>query len=120
MTFLASGLIHEYVVFVFLSIKCQCFDWISWHYQSNDTCCFPRVLGNALFFFLWNGFLLFMEQCLKSIKICQHIASVLPSFVITTLVIMTALPISHWFTDPYLYARFYEDAAFLFPVVIKL
>jgi hypothetical protein len=77
-------------------------------------------MGKALMFFVWNGILVFFERCLKPIKLFQHMASLLPAIVIPIIVIMMALPISHWFTDSYRNSRFYDDAVFLFPVILRL
>jgi hypothetical protein len=139
MTFLASGLIHEYVVYVFLSLKCQCFDhhhyyrilrssssssFLSSNYTAkpSSSCCNPPVFGNALFFFLWNGILVFLERFLKLLNIptVKRIANTIPSFVLVFFVIMTSLPIAHWFTDPYLHSNFFHDAIYLFPVVLSV
>jgi len=150
MTFVASGLIHEYIVYVFLSLKCQCFDkdkgssllssssffYASqpvsdhrYHYnkdmsyhtmKGSGSCCYPPVLGNALYFFLWNSILVFIDRCLKPIRVFQRLASKVPTCLLTTFVIMTALPIAHWFTDPYLHVHFFHDAIHLFPIILRL
>lgn len=114
-TFIASGLLHEYVLAI-LTIT---------HDDENDEnglchSCFRPKYGNHIAFFLWNGVVIILEHLLCNLHIFQWMKKVLPKSIITMLVIMTALPVAHLFTDEYVQSGFYSHYKIGFPMLIIL
>lgn len=101
-TFVASGIMHEYICQV---IQCK--------YRLYPDIALPYVatIGNQLSFFVWNGSVVLMENAFFP-KINK-----LPWPLNTFLVSLTVLPISHWFFDEYLLSGFYQDCSLAIPLV---
>ena len=87
-TFIASGVLHEYVVWA-LSLKKILL--------ADHTAYTPRY-GYHLIFFIWNGIVLSLENLLSKHPVFQWMSKNLPKPIITAFVIMTVLPVGHWFT----------------------
>ena len=64
----------------------------------EDHTAYKPKYGYHLAFFAWNGTVLVLEGLLYKHPFVQEMKRRLSSFVITFLVIMTVLPIGHWFT----------------------
>mmetsp|Transcript_8545 Transcript_8545/g.19794 ORF Transcript_8545/g.19794 Transcript_8545/m.19794 type:complete len:297 (+) Transcript_8545:40-930(+) len=109
--FLASGLLHEYVLSV-IALKAQLYPWIGLGY-------IPRH-GSQLLFFLWNGAMVAMEYVLCDTFAIKWATNNLPRPIITCLVVLTVLPVSHLFTDEYLRSGFYSDISLGWPIIVKL
>ena len=122
-TFFSSGLLHEYVL-ALLSMK---------HVTGSTSTQFlaPTQYGSHVAFFVWNGLVLSMESVVRSyvqknekegkkehlmITIFQRI----PQPIQTAIVLMTVLPIAHWFTDEYVANGLLPDFAMAFPRIVKL
>lgn len=110
LTFLASGLFHEYL---------NSLVWYVHKYKHDDVtgvcrdgqydCYFPIVMKESAFF-LWNGVVVTIERCcLSNRKWYQQLISRPPLFVVSTIVVMTALPISHWITGDWAEGGYFED-----------
>lgn len=111
-TFLVSGLLHEYVLAVI-------------HLKGIESPEEQRFnYGMHMAFFAYNGIIILIEQALKSNKYCAQciaeIERVLPKPVITALVLLTVIPVSHWFTDEYVMSGFYSDYALGFPRIVHI
>jgi hypothetical protein len=104
-TFFVSGLLHEYVLAV-----------IEYGGASEYR---PHYFYQTAFF-MWNGFMLLLEDVMACRNDFQVIASRIPRRVKTVLVLMTVLPISHWFLDEYVSNRMFQDFAVAFPLIVKL
>lgn len=106
-TFLVSGLVHEYVLLV-MSLR------------GGHT--FSPQYGRQFIFFVWNGIVLLLERYWKQgtkdkeSSMMNH----LPKPVQTALVLMIVLPIGHYFTDEYIRASFYDDCSWGFPIVVLM
>ena len=87
-TFLVSGIIHEYVNFVLF-------------YRNDITGQFTSS-WNQIMFFGWNGVLLALEHWIGHWAIFKWMTRNLPQFVITALVLCCALPLAHLFTGDYI------------------
>ena len=87
-TFVVSGIIHEYVNFVLF-------------YRNDITGQFTSS-WNQIMFFGWNGVLLALEHCISHWAIFKWMTRNLPQFVITALVLCCALPLAHLFTGDYI------------------
>ena len=92
-TFVASGLLHEWVLMA-LAFK----GVLLGEDHSSST---PKY-GYHFAFFVWNGIVLALEGLFHKHPIVQRMKQILPAPIITMLVIMTVLPIGHWFTGEWL------------------
>jgi hypothetical protein len=88
LTFAMSGLMHEYV-----------WTLIFYHHPDDDKgeeFKFIPQLSKVTAFFTWNGIIMLLERPLT--PYIRPISSKLPTIVVSTLVVLTALPVSHWYT----------------------
>jgi hypothetical protein len=104
-TFVVSGCIHEYVLWTM-------------SYRGGEHHVYQPRYGRQFVFFLWNGLVLLLERYWRQwtqsyAKTLQQI----PRPLQTTFVLMTVLPIAHFFTDEYVLASFYDDASWGFPIL---
>jgi Membrane bound O-acyl transferase family len=111
-TFMASGLLHEYVLMT-LSLRGGP--------PNNPTGepCIPRY-GNHWLFFMWNGVILIGEYILQGTALVRFLQRNLPKPVRTMLVLLMVVPISHLFTDEYIQCSFYSDISLGFPRIVKI
>lgn len=106
-TFLASGALHEYFLYLFT------------FREGSD---YVPNYGNQTLFFFWNALVIVMEYALQGVKLqiggfqWRHLSRP----VRTLLVLMTVLPVSHWFMDEYVNAKFFADIAMGFPRVFVM
>lgn len=107
-TFVASGLLHDY-----------CWSVIFYHHRSgacastanSDTPngCWSPILLKPTAFFAWNGIVLLMERPIR--PHCPHWMTSLPTPIVSTVLLLTALPVSHWFTGDWAAGGMYSDFA---------
>jgi len=108
LTFLASGILHEYVLSV-IALKGKLY--ADQHYV-------PRH-GAHLLFFSWNGFVMIAEHVLSEIVLVKRFEG-LPRPLLTFLTLMTVLPVSHLFTDEYVTSGFFSDYSVGYPILVHL
>lgn len=108
-TFVVSGLLHEYVCWVIQS-KYRLYPEIADPYEV--------AIGRHLLFFAWNGCLVLLDKLVSGLSLFQWVKTTLPKPVVTALVLLTVLPISHWFTDEYIRSGFFSDYSMGFPLII--
>lgn len=105
LTFVISpGLLHEYICQV-TQTKHQRFPQISTPYVAR--------FGSQLCFFIWNGAVVLLEGIVPNkwkLELCWPFN--------TLLVLLTVLPVSHWFTDEYMRSGFYKDVGLGMPLLI--
>mmetsp|Transcript_30361 Transcript_30361/g.66745 ORF Transcript_30361/g.66745 Transcript_30361/m.66745 type:complete len:430 (-) Transcript_30361:180-1469(-) len=115
-TFLASGLIHEYVWAILFYV----------HEHQKDpatgvcSTCFEPKYGKNLFFFSWNGVVIALESVVGGWWLFQWMKHNLPGPVVTALVVMTALPFGHLFTGDWIAGGYFTHFQLGFPIVVKL
>jgi hypothetical protein len=107
-TFFASAVLHEYVLSV-IALKS--------HVVTDDNETYHPTYGMHFLFFIWNGAVMLLEYFLQNTKAVAKLRMMLPRWAITPLVLLTVIPISHFFTDEYVMSGFYTDYSFGFPVV---
>ena len=71
-------------------------------------------------FFAYNGLVVMIEYALKGNKLLTELQKNLPKQAITALVLLTVIPVSHWFTDEYVMSGFYTDYSLGFPKIVYL
>mmetsp|Transcript_102960 Transcript_102960/g.297691 ORF Transcript_102960/g.297691 Transcript_102960/m.297691 type:complete len:168 (+) Transcript_102960:874-1377(+) len=105
-TFFVSGLYHEYVMIVFGKT--------GYHegYKPN--------YAAQLLFFLWNGLLLLAESSLCKLGFFNKVSSKMPKRAKNIFVLMSVLPISHWFLNEYVSVGLFGDFGVAFPLVRKI
>ena len=100
-TFLVSGLLHEYVLCVQML-------------RGGTKDPYTPAYGKQFFFFFWNGFILVCEHKLSSHSLVRWTTR-LPNSLRTLLVLFLVMPVAHCFTDEYIASGFYHDLSFGFP-----
>jgi len=97
--FVASGLFHEWLVHAVLL----------YNYPPSSTA--DVLLGSNTAFFVWNFVVIVSEKLLLAFgsKGIQSFGKMIPSAVIPFVIIMTSLPMAHWFGNPYLKGGFFGD-----------
>ena len=98
--FVVSGIIHEYVNLVLYYDKGVTFEW------------------KQMLFFGWNGILISLEYCFGSSLLFQWIGKKTPPFLVTFLVISSALPLAHLFTGDYIKGGYFDAVLQAVPVII--
>ena len=104
--FVASGLFHEWIVHV-MSFEREC-----------EQTCQVSLLGSNAKFFIWNGCVIVVETVLRSNIFVGKIGRYIPRLGITFLVVMTSLPVAHWFADPYARQGFFEHYQQGYPMIV--
>lgn len=113
-TFVASGLLHEYVLYI-LSMRRGKPNNPLTRNAENDA--FVPNYGHHLFFFSWCAVILLGERVIGP-TITPWLPK--PGPLRTGLVLLTTLPIAHYFTDEYIASSFYSDISLGFPKVLLL
>jgi len=102
-TFVVSGLIHDYA-------------WSLTFYHHRHTLdphtgqcldCFAPILWKLTAFFAWNGCVMLLERPVGRFlhPYTQHV----PTVVVSTLVVLTALPVSHWYSGDWAAGGYFAD-----------
>jgi hypothetical protein len=86
--FFVSGLLHEYILFI-----CD----LSFARTGRKNV--SIMYGLQTIFFLWNAGVLLCEYVVSQNRFIQVMSSRLPRIVVSLLVVITVLPISHWFSQ---------------------
>ena len=95
--FTASGLFHEWFVHAVLMYNRPM-------EESSGV-----LLGSNTAFFLWNFVVIVSERVLAGMKGFKSFGKMIPSMFIPFLIIMTSLPMAHWFGSPYLNGNYFGD-----------
>lgn len=104
LTFLASGLMHEYI-------------WTLMFYQhdpvhyENEVClgCFHPIFFKATGFFLYNAVLMLLERATPVGLWLTERTKSWPTILVSTLGVMTVLPVSHLFTGDWVSGGYFTD-----------
>ena len=110
-SFVASGLFHEWLVHLALIYET--------HRGERGAAQTVR-LGSNTAFFVWNAATMAAERILGGSKAMRTLSRSLPGWMVTFLIVMTSLPIAHWFGNPYIKSGFFFDYQIGFPLVVKL
>ena len=109
MTFLASGILHEYV-------------WLIMFYDgqllvSQELKVYEYFYGKSILFFGWNGAIIMCEQLLFSTQSAKKFDLLIPRYLKTALVLLTVLPISHLFTGDWIEGKVFAGYMVGFPLL---
>ncbi|CAB9504739.1 long-chain-alcohol O-fatty-acyltransferase [Seminavis robusta] len=107
-TFLASGLFHEWIVWLTFA---PVFESIS-DARNKDSCpnasCFQPTYGPAIVFFLFQAMLIALEFLVGSHL--KGFTDAIPTPLATLLVVCIGGSMAHWFSDGYVHSSFFLDA----------
>ena len=81
--------------------------------------CFVPIYFKVLAFFAWNGLLVLLEKPISRTRLCQALKQVLPLPVVSTLVLVPALPVAHWFVSDWVLGGFFMDLSLGFWTIVK-
>jgi len=112
-TFVASGVLHEYILIVMMA------GYPGGVIHASHSL-FDLLVGKHLLFFSWNGIVLVLEHFFYDIRPIQWIKRNIPAIVRSQLVVLTVLPVAHLFTDAYVDNGFYSSFAMGFPRLVRL
>lgn len=116
LTFLASGLLHDlcWAIMFYKSVH---------NYDAHSgmcTGCFDPIRFKESVFFMWCGLTMVLEEPISKLRSIQWIAKNLPRWVVSTLVVMTALPFAHWFAGDWIVGGFFNHFSIgTFKIVYK-
>ena len=111
-TFFASGLLHEFILTLYATPS------PSYAHDPASYISYTPAYGNQFLFFSYNGFLMCLEYLLFSWMKKKHVQQVaLPRWAKSILVISSALPVSHLFTDEYVRSGVFTHFSVGFPVI---
>lgn len=96
LVFIASGLFHEWLVHAVV---------IYGRVSSSG----EVYIGSNSAFFIWNFFVIMVERSVVGLDLVKSIGKSLPRPVLTLVIIMSSLPVAHWFGNPYLLGGFFLD-----------
>ena len=103
--FLLSGLLHDF------AYACAFYHPRASRNPETGLCedCYtvPKC-GKLTLFFLWNGVMMMLQKPLGKLPPFTWISKNLPVPIVSTLVLLTALPVSHWFTGDWVLGGSYE------------
>ena len=71
--------------------------------------CWYPVVGKQTLFFLWCGVIMALEKPVGNLPLVRWMAGNLPTVVISTLVVLTVLPICHWYCGDWIVGQFFHD-----------
>ncbi|KAL9189466.1 hypothetical protein ACHAXT_009141 [Thalassiosira profunda] len=107
--FVMSGLLHEYILLLVSTSR---------HDDTDET--YRPVYGSQFCFFAWNGMLMAGEYLFVNWAMAPRLKVPAPPIVKSLLIILLALPVSHWFTDQYVNSGLFSHYAVGFPVIVRL
>jgi hypothetical protein len=115
LTFFASGLLHELswaLIFYQHKKHRRRDDESSTGNTTTSPCqdddCFTPIPMKLGAFFAWNGIIMLLERPLM--KYCTFAQS-WPTPVVSTILLLTALPVSHWYTGDWAVGGYFSDFA---------
>ena len=98
--FLVSGIIHEYVNLVMFTDRAYQFKW------------------KQMIFFGWNGVLILLEYVVGKWSMFQWIKKNFPPFIVTALVLSSALPLAHLFLGDWIRCGYFGAVSLAEPIVM--
>lgn len=120
-TFLVSGVIHEYVMYIMVSYGN--------HSNQHDQHSY-RFTWKQISFFGWNGILIALEYlycfCSSTETIttifnrlfCRRRRRRFPKIIVTAFVLYSALPLAHLFTGDYIRYGFFDAVSIAEPIIV--
>lgn len=115
--FLASGLFHEWILsFVFQPRTHE----LGTDGSCSAPLCYATPLGGSTAFFIWNALIIALEYSIGGSKLVVQFVKTVPAPLRTVVLVMLALPVAHWFCDPYVVSNFFDHAGIGFPLIKEI
>ena len=116
--FVSSGLYHEYVwILLFFPTTAQLADDNDASLECCPSCYCKAWPGKQVLFFGWNGILISLEYALSRTALMRQLSQRLPQWLQSHLIILTALPVGHLFTQDITRAGYFEHLRQAIPLV---
>jgi len=116
-TFLVSGLFHEWLLTVIFKPR-------NHELLPDGSCqpptCYIAPLGGQTLFMLWNALAIAFENIVCKVYAIKHIAHIIPSPILTFIVIAPGIMVTHWFTEPYVISNFFAHGQLSLPMLLPL
>jgi len=112
LTFVASGLYHEYVwTTIFYNQK--------YLYDENGVCvneedCYEFKFGRVTAFFAYAAIVMLLERPMKKLAVLQWLSSHLPTLVIAQLLVCIHVPVVKWYGGDWVEGGFFDDLSIMF------
>jgi hypothetical protein len=103
--FLASGLLHDYTWAVLFTPPRAA-------YNEEGKCigfCWYPLIGKQSAFFLYCGLTMLLEKPAGKLPVIKWAAKNLPTVTVSTFVVLTALPIAHWYPGDWIVGQYWHD-----------
>jgi len=102
--FVASGLFHDYA-------------WVldfyhtDYYYDTNGICqgCYAPIFGRLTVFFLFTGLIMLLERPVSKLPFVISLSRILPTFAISTMLVLIHVPFSHWYYGDWVKAGFFHE-----------
>lgn len=110
-TFVASGILHEYIwrlMFFRYEKDGPCHtDSENVKIEQETKDCYVPALFKLTAFFAWNGIVMLLENRLGAIF--RPLSSLMPLPLVSTFVLLSALPVSHWYTGDWVHGGYFAQ-----------
>ncbi|KAG7345046.1 membrane bound O-acyl transferase family protein [Nitzschia inconspicua] len=103
-TFLASGVFHEWLLWAIFTNTSGQLDPMTGICVSS---CYQPTYGTSILFFVWQAFLIAIELMVGRTAFFRHLGERLPRTIKTSLIVAAGLPIAHFFMEPYFRCGFF-------------
>ena len=115
--FLCSGLVHEWLLtFVLRPLPSE----LGPDGSCESPLCCITPLGGATSFFLWNTIIIMLEYAIGGSKLVAQFVKAVPTPLRTVMLVMLALPIAHWFSEPYVMSNFFKHSELSLPLIKEI
>jgi len=117
LTFVASGLYHDYVWFTtFYMQKCL--------YDENGVCsneanCYDLKFGRVTAFFAYTGIVMLLERPMMKLAPVQWLSAHLPTLVIAQLMVCLHTPVVKWYGGAWIEGGLFDDLSIMLFLVRK-
>lgn len=104
LAFLLSGIMHDF------AYACAFYQPQALRDPETGYCadCYSVPIYKLTLFFLWNGMMMVLDKLLGELPPFTWISKYLPVPLVSTLVLFTAIPVSHWFTGDWVMGGAFE------------
>ena len=113
-TFAFSGVLHEYF------LAATTFGGNHSHDSAVHSLDATHLMGGHLIFFLWNALILILDGLCRETKPIRVMEESLPQLLRTALVLMTVLPVAHFFLDQFISIGYYSGFSLGYPRIVPI
>jgi hypothetical protein len=100
------------------------FDVKDYELAADGSCqlpeCYKVPHGGSTAFMLWNAILVILEALIGHLAVFQLIKAHVPKPLQTAMLVSLALPLSHWFTEPYVISNHFLQGGVGLPLLLPI